>query len=533
MDIIKKVDVRAVLISMGIWIALNTSDIYDTAFYDNGKNVMGIKVLHLIVLYSFVRVATYYVLNRNEKHIRHILLWGGIFGIVVSGIFFFVWPGTWSWDDVFIYTSALNYDLNSWQHFLSSIFHIISLQSIPLAGGVICVQILVAAILVGESVVRIAESLPVQGKNRLITEFLLFLPTVSLPVITYLYSGFRMGIYCYFELFYLACVYSAVKKHKKITFLNMVLLIFVTVIVASWRTEGIYYLLFLPVVLLIMRRRKQISVIYAIAVFVLSVVFVSKITYYNNSLIGDNDYSITATIVPLVATVSDENAEIREDELHDIGTVIDLDVIYQHSGYKAEEMFYMGLVKSGYSKDEYNKFMKAYAKIIVRNPAIAIKSMGNMFLQAAGVKIENGRTLQRTVITNTAGGALSLYDNTTAHSKAFLQMKIKGKYPLLGQEIREKAILCLSCTGKDGKVTPAYYICWNLMIPLCLLFACLLFSIWRRKGVLCLVMVSIFVRFVILFATSCAPYMMYYLSVYLLAYFWSIVSVVEHKVETL
>ena len=78
-------------------------------------------------------------------------------------------------------------------------------------------------------------------------EFFLFLPTVSLPVITYLYSGFRMGIYCYLELFYLAYTYSATKKNKKVTYPNMVMITFFTVIVASWRTEGMYYL---PVFLL-------------------------------------------------------------------------------------------------------------------------------------------------------------------------------------------------------------------------------------------------------------------------------------------
>lgn len=502
-------------------------NIHSIAFYDADKNIILFRILHWCGIYFTLYIVKEFVAKWREIEVQRRLCWSIIFGLIVGWVFLFVWPGTWSWDDVFIYTSALNYDLYPWQHFLTSIFHIMSLQLIPLAGGVVCVQICIASLIAGECIVSVVECIELRGIKRVVAEILLLVSMLSLPVVTYLFSGFRMGIYSYLELLYLSKIFCFMRREKCITKKELIFIIILTVLVSSWRTEGIFYLVILPIIIYMLYQKRSITKKQGIGVIVSAILLTLFINGYNNKLIGDNDYSITATIVPVVAILRDERAQLTQEELEELERVINLDVVKQNEIFKAEELFYMGLVRDNYTKQEYYNYLKTYAKIIMKNPDTALQSMKEIFLQTAGVKFIDNRTLQRTVVVNTAGGTLRLYDNHTMHSRSFLQMKIPMKYPIISEESRNNAILKMACINSDGTVRPFYYVCWNLIIPLILVMICIIGTIVKRNKILFIILTSIVIRALILFFTSCAPYIMYYISVYLLAYFWSFVFIFE------
>ncbi|MBQ8189113.1 MAG: hypothetical protein IJZ44_04970 [Lachnospiraceae bacterium] len=398
---------------------------------------------------------------------------------------------------------------------------------IPLAGGVVCVQICIASLIAGECIVSVVECIELHGMKRVVAESILLVSMLSLPVVTYLFSGFRMGIYSYLELLYLAKIFCFMRREKCITMKEVILIIALTALVSSWRTEGIYYLVILPIIIYMLYQKRSISKKQGIGVVISAVLLTIFIAGYNNKLIGNNDYSLTATIVPVVAILKDESAQVTQEELGELDRVINLDVVKQNAIFKAEELFYMGLVRDNYTKQEYYNYLKTYIKIILKNPDTALESMTEIFLQTAGVKFIDNRTLQRTVVVNTAGGTLRLYDNNTMHALSFLQMKIPMKYPIISQESRNSAILRMSCINSDGTVRPSYYVCWNLIIPLILMMICIIGTVVKRNKILFIILTSIVIRTLILFFTSCAPYIMYYISVYLLAYFWSFVFIFE------
>ncbi len=332
----------------------------------------------------------------------------------------FIWKFT-----VFIYTSAVHYDLDPWQHILTSVFHILCMETLPIAGGVPIMQFIIASLIAGYVPVAIGSAFP-QGRRH-IWEVLTFIPLLSPPLLTYLYSGFRMGIIPYFEILLIAMMLCHLKD-ENLYLTDVIRLMLVTILIAAWRTESFYYigLLFL----FLLYHKKSVTLMKSIMITGLTAVCVFSIGKINASMIGNNNYAIMATIVPMKQMV-DENVLTKEDK-ETVSKVLKVGFMQEYAQFSAEELYFMenGIVREIYSDEDYRAYKKVYCKNVLLHPATVIRATGKVFLQAAGLDIRNGKTMQRTVLTNTAGGAHTLFDDVQTHSKSFLSINIACKRPL-------------------------------------------------------------------------------------------------------
>ena len=130
--------------TMLIWSILNICEVQKLYFVETDTaKVFPMKLLHILFLYSIIfAIFTMYKSKDTKKGKYRIIVtlatFAGFFLLLIL-----TWPGTWSWDDVFIVQKASQYDTSAWQHFFSGIFHILCLQTIPFVSGVIIMQILI------------------------------------------------------------------------------------------------------------------------------------------------------------------------------------------------------------------------------------------------------------------------------------------------------------------------------------------------------------------------------------------------------
>lgn len=510
-----------------LWTILNLSGIKNGIFKEvQGSRVVVSKLCHLIFLYVlFYAIATLFY-RRKEKYYKNVIIISGIYFFITMTGLLLLWPGTWSWDDVFVLNSAQWWGFSPWQHFFSGLFHILCLQTLPFSAGVIVMQLLIASLIVGYCVVSASHNVNSQKINMYVLQGIFLLITLLPPVLTYIYSGFRMGIYSYFELFLVIKLWNTFRREKieKMEYVHLVLLV---ILVAAWRTEGLYYVGILLLFFVIFKgKSSKVANIISVVVAVVLVFFIGKI---NNHMIGNEEYSMVSTLthVTEIAHVCDKTKV--EQELQALDKVIDMDLVYNNSAKDVISLYWAHkLMREGYTEEQQKDYWKSYIRLMEKYPVTALKTMTRLFLESSGVIIDqDGYSLQTTVVSKDAS-TLDLFQENTGQAKSWLDLYSVWKYPI-NESLREHLIHFLTCTNSEGKVNVFYFLFWNVLLPVAGLIVCIIYEIYRKDLKSLLLLLAVFIRVPIIIATAPASYFMYYLSVYLVGWFMIVAVVVDRK----
>lgn len=348
----------------------------------------------------------------------------------------------------------------------------------------------------------------------------MFIPCISPPLIEYILSGFRMGIYAYLDLLLIVKLYLIKKENKKLSNKQLVELVLLSTIVASWRTEAIYYIVFI-LILLIILGKKIVPLKKAIITTTITAILVVSIRKINTSLIGNNNYKIAATIMPVTELVKTADKTKDAHELTKINKVLKIKMIYKDKSKRGEYLFFGGIVRDHYTKEDYKNYMQAYLTLITKYPKKTLDCMLNMFIKASGMSInKNGTTNLRTVNTNSTGSAMRLFNTKDLNNYIWeFNVNSKLKHPI-NTKLRNKTINKLTGINNKNKVTITYYIFWNTLIPIILITTVIICLLVKKRFYEALLGIMIMTRIFILFLTECAPYFMYYLSFYLISYIY-------------
>ena len=148
-----KIPLILALIQWGIWQALDVG--HGFLEYDLQRPYTWVQKGMFLCFLALGWCFAFYVIRSfmaGSREIRRGLQVFGIYFSILLVMLILLWPGTWQWDDIGVLAGARCFDVLPWQHVLSSFFQNIFLQLIPTPGGVILVQLVIAAVIVSYAV---------------------------------------------------------------------------------------------------------------------------------------------------------------------------------------------------------------------------------------------------------------------------------------------------------------------------------------------------------------------------------------------
>lgn len=525
----KMLDIPMLAIAFALWSVWQVSGLSATFFQQPGDDV---KILRWVKIYRLLQLIFFYVIlellhavwkRRAERNVRRAAQLSVVYFAVTFLLLLLMWPGTYYWDDVAMLLNEHRNILLAWQHYFSSLWHIICLETLPFVSGVQIIQCFVAAIAMGYSAVKVTAMFfgEKPEKTRRIVETVLLIVGFLPPVVLQLLGGFRMATYIYAELLLAVWLCALWKLNTPQRFIDWLRISLLVALVAAWRSEAIYYIVCFPILLLVIYiHKKKWPSPFACGAVILAAVLTVAIGKENTKLIETHSYSAMAAIQPLQAIVL--NADTSEDEelLKTIDKVVVIDVYREHPDMTPEALYWeKGLIRGygSYTDDEYSAFIKAYAQLLIRHPVEAFKPMWELFLQSCGIMItDEGKTLQRITTPVTA----------SVNTGCWEQLDVAGKEKL-NEVVFDKTMRILLCMDSENVVQPLYFVFWNLLIPLALLLVCLLFYAGKKDLYMVFLMLTLLGRVPLIMATNTAPYIMYYLPVYMGGYFWGTICLAQ------
>ena len=333
-----------------------------------------------------------------------------------------------------------------------------------------------------------------------------------------------MGIYSYFELLLIVKMIILYKEKKELDFYEILKISFLTIIISCWRTEGIYYSFFILILYFILGKKvisRKVAII-SFAIIMITNVLIGKI---NNLMIGNNDYSIAATMEGLTSVV-EASDETDRAELEIINKIVDVEFIKNNPDLRSEDVFKTVGIGQEYTDQEYADYLKAYLKLALKHPGAAIKNMWKMFLEAGSGFGDNSIQTTNNMVYNYWSMAQDLFEDRTRAEYEWSKIDSNYKDPI-SAELRKSVIHFFNGTFPNLRLTIIHNIFWNLFIPFTLILICLIYKFIKKDWFMVCLILTVVARIPIVFATAPAAYFMYYLSAYLCTYIISAIIIIE------
>lgn len=222
---------------------------------DSLKNHFMIYTVSKILLFglSFMMCFSFQKLKKNG-YLSFFVGYTGIMWIMLL----LVWPGVWRWDEFWILDGSRYFIPNSYQHWLTSVLYIASLMILPFPTGVIIVQILLISFLVSFIIKTINENF-LHLSNW--TKWILLIPFLLFPVIDSNLYPVRCSLYAFAELAFITFLINEIFNRKRdpeymITPNATGIFCCLSILLAVWRSESIYYLVLAPILYMLIFKGK-------------------------------------------------------------------------------------------------------------------------------------------------------------------------------------------------------------------------------------------------------------------------------------
>lgn len=476
------------------------------------------KGLFLLLAFAVVHGAVTLVRNirRKDPFTLRWLQWMLPYLILTLIVLVIVWPGCWGNDDLDVLRLARTLEPNSWQHFLTSAVFILCLMFIPLPGGIVLIQTLLIAGVVG-CFLAAAETL---ARERLAQPpargwfALLYIPFLLPPVILHNMQPFRSTWSTWTELFTVFLLVWWYLRGRRITAGQLAVLTGLGILTASWRSESIYYIAALPVLLAFLAGKKLLRPVAAVLSCCVLWAGTLACNAYSNVLMGEAwVYQRVALTYQAAALVQDADPVEDAEALAMIDPIFDVQKCRDLSNLHGPELR-DAIVRSDADLTEAD--WKACQKGIIQ---LALKYPGSLLRERLGVFFNTVQ--QHQVLSNQklafATTVLLYTDPPEAmrdSQKDFLYNSI-GAWPL-NQQFRQDFIMTLSY--RDDGLGVLVDATWWMLPSFALLFAGAVVLLVRRKWMLFFAAGALAARVPLVFLTAPDTYFMYYLTPYIAGY---------------
>lgn len=464
----------------------------------------GTKVAFLVLLIFLYQMAgrIYFDYRNNIGKCRMYVKYTAVYFGFMLVFFIVTYPGIWRMDEFGILKQSIQLNPHFWQHYLTTVFYIFSLMLIPVPAGIVFLQIVINSMIVGYIVGKGSELLKI-GK----WSYLMYLPFVFFPVIDSNLYPMRVSVYAFLELLLAACFVFKKKEGVIPGKKELWILAMLTAVVAVWRTEAIYYLIWSPAIFcIVFYRETDLKKKIKFAVLSLcctAVLFLPQ--FLGNKVISGNDYEITAVVLPIVPLAAEAAQNGEEDMIAAVDKVLDTELMLEGyaAGMTGIDMFWgmPDFLKKGYTDAEYDLFQKAYYQLIMKYPAVFLKERWNTFLHSNSL-------MQDTTV---------LFETQEVENYIEFRTVYKGNRPL-NAELRAGIISFLDCRvfGNYNEKNPFYDIVWNYIPQVIFLFVLLVVLLAKKQLGYAAAAAGVIGKVPLIFITAPSRLFMYYYSVYLI-----------------
>lgn len=433
------------------------------------------------------------------------------FFIYLSIMMFFlvlVWPGIWRYDESVLLMIDVNLMFNRWHHWLTEAYFIWALCILGFPAGIIIVQnIFISAIF--SYIVSKCETL---FNSRL--AWLLYIPYLFPSIIDSNLYPLRASVITHLEtLFVMVIFFYFISKEKIKTYMYLYAGIIISVL-ATWRSEGIYYIVFAPVLILVLLSKqldlkKVVSMWLSIALCVFGINAVQKL---NNPL--HQVYQLSMLVGHLSALVNDEATAITAEEQEIIDDVFP-------SACSKDYLWGFGMVvgdenvrKDATFDKKVSCLQKLYIKLILRNPKTFFQDCWKLFKKTSIITHDVGVLCANT---------LEAFDQGYADIFCTIMTNPYGNYYFhlpWSVEIRKKVISLLECRHFDNyhEAYPSHLIFYNVLPSALILALFILIGIIKRKKEMFFISAFLLIRFGIVFVAAPVCFVMYYFPTLLSSY---------------
>lgn len=522
------------IVGLGYWFFIN---IVYTDGYMAGKVSNELfaffKIASLIATIAFTNfIAAQFRRAKKDKLHQKFLKRSLLYFVILTVLLLLVWPGIYAHDDIFVLSKATRLSMDPWQHFISSLHMIISIMLLPIASAPVIFQCIFASLIVGYISTYAPTIFGKDKKKQKKISIALFAVFLLPPVVLHVLCGYRMSIYQYFEIFILVYLYIHYRKSEKISTTKMLGLLFLSILLCSWRTEGIYYIIGLPILFFIMRKplftTKQI-ISYSLIIIV-STLGIFKI---NTHLIGSNRYSLGALMVP-ISGIIDGAIETNDTETLDTyNKAFDIKCIEKNSISKMPERIFWDC-----SRDTDDETISLVTKTTIQQTP---KYFGSIVEKYSDIVCDAFLGIKCGAYNTGQTGATFIADftnfyfsenakNSAIAFENFVPMPLNEP---INYSVRKFFINFLSgripSTDFDNAylykkydapsyAIPVYYqLFYSLIVPIIAFIAAFVLAIRRRNHIIIWMLILIAGRVAIVAATGMASYLMYFMPFYISA----------------
>ena len=407
-------------------------------------------------------------------------------------------------DETLIYENAISLTHYIWFYYITTYYYIISLMLIPHMYAPIFVKLIIEYLVVGYVTMRSREYFNIRSAEKLIKKGpvhmgygrLIMILFILYPVIAYTTSAHRLPVYFLLYLLLITVLLFDKLEQSTLTVRRLITILFLGGVLTQWRTEGIYLLVLIPILVFLTYDR---------------IVITDKMSFSLKDRKTAACFIIAYLVFQYLISVP-QNGFIAKE----MGAAAD-DRMKPFYAYTITNMYRNGL--------DLNKNADDLAVI---DRYISLESIEKINDYYKDINYEDVLILYQPgfVGVREEAGITEYYDFTAAlkrlfkaNPQIFLRTRI-GAFAYAALPYR------ITFTGTDPKSLAGFVlsvvksVSYNLFIPLLIILFICLYSLSRTRWFTFFLTGGVLVHWFIVFILAPASYFKYYFPVYITAYFY-------------
>lgn len=473
-------------------------------FEQDARN--GLKYLFFKALFFFVIfIAWYFIIDffkklfieKKKEFIIYLALF--LFFLLFYSIFLvLIYPGNWMFDDIgMLLAATTNLGLNPLQHILTSVFYILALMVFPIPASVIIIQYAVISAIIAYFIGTLYNR---HGYRYLWVGILFILP----PVIIHALYPLRLCIFAFLELLF----FFILNENKKIAGIKtLTLIIVLNILLAAWRTECIFFILFIPIYLIYKKYRLKTTAVLTILVITIPLIINSMNNYCRDEK-DEIGYDVTGIVRPFHALLLEDYEKNNGKLVEKVKDLIDIETAVQYGD--GESALWSNVYDGVDTKEKFKRMTDVYFELIKKYPIVLFKERCEVLSVTQNVLDRNGNI--RNIV---ASGNID-FKNSLSSFPNFSNNNISLNP--LNMDLRAKVLFFLYSKGENKIIGNMVRWTYNLILPIILLILLLIYSIIKKDRVLMISILFLLAQTGAVFVTAPAPLFMYYLPIYICAY---------------